>query len=226
MNAVLYYSNTGQSKRVAEYLAQQTSFELYDIVGLTECVLDTAILVFPVHCQSVPDIVKDFLARLTVNNLAVIATYGRMCFGDVLHYIQRRYNHNIIAAAYLPTKHSYLNENGFDEFERLGEIITKLNDPSPVKISKTYRNPLSDFCKGWRSRMGVKLYKDGRCDECGACDSVCDNGAIKNGKTNRKCIRCLKCVESCPQGALHFSLRLPMRVYLRKKKVDDLIIYV
>ncbi|MDE6293488.1 MAG: 4Fe-4S binding protein [Clostridiales bacterium] len=45
------------------------------------------------------------------------------------------------------------------------------------------------------------------------------------GKTNRKCIRCLKCVSECPNNALHFSTRLPMRMYLRKKKCDKLIIY-
>lgn len=225
-SAVVYYSNTGQSKRVAEYFADKTSFELCDIIGLSECVFDTVILVFPVHCQNVPDCIKHFLKRLQVKNLAVIATYGRMCYGNVLNYIQRRYDHNIVAAAYVPTKHSYLDESGFDVFDKLTPIIDKLNNSTRVKIPKTYKNPLSDFCKGWRSRVGVKLYKDGRCDNCGACNSVCVNNAIKNGKPNRRCIRCLKCVERCPKGALHFTLRLPMRVYLRKKKVDDLIIYV
>ncbi|MDE5593006.1 MAG: 4Fe-4S binding protein, partial [Clostridiales bacterium] len=52
------------------------------------------------------------------------------------------------------------------------------------------------------------------------------NNAIAYGKTNRKCIRCLKCVAQCPQNALHFSARLPMRTYLRKKKCDKLLIYV
>ena len=226
MNAVVYYSNTDQSRRVAQYFAEQTAFELFDIFDLPGYAFDTVILVFPVHCQSVPDCVKDFLKRLTVKNLAVIATYGRMCFGNVLYYIQKHYAHNIVAAAYVPTKHSYLTEDGFDGWERLDPIITKLNDPSRVKIPKTYKNPLSDFCKRWRGRMGVKLYKDERCNNCGACDSVCDNNAIKNGKPNRRCIRCLKCVNNCPQGALHFALSLPMRVYLQKKKIDDLIIYV
>ncbi|MDE7158765.1 MAG: EFR1 family ferrodoxin, partial [Clostridiales bacterium] len=216
MNAVVYYSNTGQSKRVAEYFADKTSLELFDIIGLSECVFDKLILVFPVHCQNVPDCVKHFLKRLQVNNLAVIATYGRMCYGNVLNYIQRRYDHNIIAAAYVPTKHSYLDESGFDGFDKLALIIDKLNNSTDkpnnsarVKIPRTYKNPLSDFCKGWRSRAGVKLYKDERCDNCGACDSVCDNGAIKNGKPNRRCIRCLKCVTACPNKALHFATRLP-----------------
>lgn len=66
-----------------------------------------------------------------------------------------------------------------DGWERLDPMITKLNDPSRVTIPNTYKNPLSDFFKRLRSRMGVKLYKDKRCNNCGACDSVCNNNAIK-----------------------------------------------
>ena len=226
MNAVIYHSNTGQSKRVAEYIADITAFELYDIFDLSEYVFDTAILVFPVHCQGVPAHVKDFLARLRARNLVVIATYGRMCCGNALNYIQRRYRHNIIAAAYVPTKHSYLREDGFDDFERLNGIADKLNNPTPVKIPRRYKNPLSDFCKGLRSRIGVKMFKDECCNNCGQCSEVCNNNAIKNGKTNRNCIRCLKCVKECPNKAIRFELRLPMRIYLKKKKHDDLIMYV
>ena len=226
MNAVIYYSNTGQSKRIAEYFADKTSFALCGIFDLSEYVFDTAVLVFPVHCQNAPDCVKNFLKRLSVKNLIVIATYGRMCCGNILNYIQKHYRHNIIAAAYVPTKHSYLCENGFEDFDRLNAIVSKISNPAPVKIPKMYKNPFADFGKGLRSRTGVKLYKDQNCNNCGQCNAVCDNNAINNGKTNGKCIRCLKCVENCPNNSLHFKLRLPMRLYLRKKKQNDLIIYV
>lgn len=226
MNGVIYYSATNQSKCIAEYFAEKTAFGLFDIFALTEYEFETAILVFPVHCQSVPEPVKNLLKRLRVKALAVIATYGRMCPGNVLYEIQRRYNHNVIAAAYVPTKHSYLSESGFSDFEKLNVILNKVNNPAPVKVDKLYRNPLSGICKGLRSRIGVKIYKDKRCDGCGTCNSACNYNALNFGKTNRKCIRCLKCFENCPKNALHFSLRLPMRVYLRKKKYDELIIYV
>lgn len=226
MNGVIYYSSTGQSKRIAEYFALKTGFELFDIFSLTEYEFETAILVFPVYCQNVPEYVKGFLKKLSVKALAVIATYGKMCHGNVLYEIQRRNAHNIIAAAYVPTKHSYLNDTEFSDFGSLNVILTKINNPTPVKIGKSYKNPLSGICKGLRSRLGVKIYRDGRCDGCGVCNAVCKNDAMNCGKTNRKCIRCLKCVENCPKNALHFTLRLPMRVYLRKKKCDKLIIYV
>ena len=226
MNAVVYYSNTEQSKRVAKYLADIAAFESYDIYDLTEYVFNSVILVFPVHCQSVPDTVKEFLSRLHAKNLIVVATYGRMCSGNVLHYVQNHYSHNIVAAAYVPTKHSYLDENGFDDFEKLNVIVKKLNNPAPIKLPRMYRNPLSNLCKGLRSRLGVRIVKHGNCDNCGQCGVICKNQAIKKGRTNRNCIRCLRCVEKCPRKALHYKLSLPMRVYLQKKKCDDLIIYV
>lgn len=226
MNGVIYYSNTGQSRAIAEFFSRQTAFPLFDIYELTAYEFDTAVLVFPVHCQSVPDPVKRFLESLRVKSLAVIAAYGRMCCGNVLHEIQKRYRHSIIAAAYVPTKHAYSDESGFADFDALAPIVAKLGNPAAVKIPKAYKNPLSDLCKGLRSRIGVKLYKDAsRCDNCGVCNSVCKNNAMYNGKADGKCIRCLKCVAECPNNALRFALRLPMRLYLRKKKRDRLVIY-
>ncbi len=226
VNVVIYYSNTNQSKRIAEYIAQQSGFPLYDIFDLTEYTFDTVILVFPVHCQNIPQPVKILLDRLRTKALIPIATYGKMCCGNVLYEIQKRYNHIITAAAYVPTKHTYLHENEFADYESLNPILSKINSRDKIVIPKTYKNPLSNICKGLRSRMGVKIYKDSKCNNCGKCNAACNNNAIAYGKTNSKCIRCLKCVEQCPQKALHYISRLPMRLYLRKKKYDKLIIYV
>ena len=226
MNAVVYYSNTGQSMRIAEYLAQQTDFPLLDIFELTECNFDTTVLVFPVHCQNIPKPVKAFLAQLHTNALIPIATYGKMCYGKVLYEIQRHYTHKITAAAYVPTKHTYLDENEFTDFECLNPILSKINSINSITIPKTYKNPLSNICMSLRSRMGVKIYKDNKCNNCGLCNEICNNNAITYGKTNRKCIRCLKCITQCPNNALHFTTRLPMQLYLRKKKCDKPIIYI
>lgn len=226
MNAVIYYSNTVQSKLIAEYVAQKSSIPLFDIFELTEYQFDTALLVFPVHCQNVPKPIKTLLERLHVKALIPIATYGKMCYGNVLYEIQKHYHHNITAAAYVPTKHSYIEENSFSDFESLNPILDKISSLDKIILPKAYKNPLSNICKGLRSRMGVRIYKDNNCNNCGKCNAVCNNSAITCGKTNRSCIRCLKCVEQCPQHALHFTTRLPMRTYLRKKKCEKLIIYV
>ncbi|MBD5100598.1 MAG: hypothetical protein HDT29_04950 [Clostridiales bacterium] len=33
-------------------------------------------------------------------------------------------------------------------------------------------------------------------------------------------------MNACPKGALKYKLRYPMRVYLKKKKKDNLVIYI
>lgn len=226
MNAVLYYSATGQSERIARYIAEKTAFEIADILSVGQNEFEDAVLVFPVHCQNVPTLVEKRLAEITVENLTVVATFGRMCHGNVLQEIQKRYRHNIVAAAYIPTRHSYLSDDEFDRFDELQPLWDKILNPSPISVPASKKNPLSDFFKEWRSRVGVKLYRDDACDGCGVCSSVCHFGAIVNGKPNKKCIRCLSCVAHCPKHALHAVNRFPMRLYLNKKKTDKLEIFV
>lgn len=226
MNAVLYYSNTGESKRIAEYIADKTGYALTDITAVKEYAYEYAVLVFPVYCQNVPQAADKFLPRLQAEHLVTIATYGKMSYGNVLNEIQRRYAHRIIAAAYVPTKHAYLNEPRFDDFEKLAPLLDKLKSPTAVTIPKSHKNPLSNFAPAWRSRQGVKIIRSEACNGCGECERNCPEQAIQNGKPNRKCIRCLRCVESCPQKALSVKLRSPLRNYLKKPKTTDLIIYV
>ena len=226
MNAVIYYSNTGACRRIAEYLGDKSGFELRDIYGVESFVFDTAVLVFPVHCQNVPDAVKDFLSRLKVKALAIVAAYGKMSYGNVLYEVQNKYPHNIAAAAYVPTKHAYLDGEDFEDFEKLDPLLEKLKNPAAVKIPKSRKNPFANFAPKLRSRAGVKLYADAACNGCGICTAVCNTGAIKNGKPNKNCIRCLKCVSHCPQKALHFKCGLAMRLYLNSRKRDKLILYI
>ena len=226
MNAIVYYSNTGQSKRIAQYLADKSGYRLCDLYDLKEYSFDNLALVFPIYSQSLPYAVKSFLSKIQTQNLTLVATYGRMCHGNALHEAQKKYKHNIVAAAYIPTKHSYLQESEFDDLESLDRIIEKMLAPSPISIPRSYRNILSYLIKNQRSRMGVKIYKTQNCNDCNICSQICSNNAINNGVTNKNCIRCLKCVNACPGGALKYKLRYPMRVYLKKKKQDKLVIYI
>lgn len=225
MNAVVYYSNTNESKHIAEYFAEQLQFTLVGIAN-AESKYENAVLVFPVHCQNTPQAVAKFLSRLTAQNLTLIATYGKMCHGNVLYEIQQKYKLNIVAAAYVPTKHAYLDEPRFNNFAGLRKAVDKAQNPSAIKIPKAYKNPLANAFKGLRSRIGVKIVKNDDCDNCGLCKTSCLQGAINNGKTNRNCIRCLKCVASCPKQALTFKTTTAMSAYLKKKKQDELKIYV
>lgn len=227
MNAVFYLSYTGQSKRIAEYICERAKCPLSEAREANAEEYDVVFFVFPVHCQSLPRAVKSALRRLRAKYLIPVATYGKMCHGDVLRDVSKYCNCEIIAAAYVPTKHSYIaDDTEFDDFCALDALFAALDEPKPINIPKSYKNPLSCFFPRLRSRMGVKLYKTVACDGCGACESACDEGAIKNGRPNGKCMRCLKCVAACPHGALRFRCRSLMNKYLGKEKVCDLEIYV
>ena len=227
MNAVAFYSNTGQSKIIAKYFVNQLGYPLTDIEAEYSKHYQNLVLVFPVHCQNIPDIVKAFLKNVSIDNLTVIATYGKMCCGNVLYEIQKNYQKNIVAGAYIPTKHSYIdNDDGFFDFEKLKPLVEKIKNPSYIKLPRLYKNPLADIFPKLRSRLGLTIRKSANCVGCDLCAERCPFGAIKAGETNGRCIRCLRCVESCPQKALKIKLGLPLKLYLRKKKSNKTIIYI
>ena len=227
MNAVVFYSNTGQSKAIAAYFANQLGYPLADMEIKCAEYYQNLVLVFPVHCQNIPDIVKSFLKNISVENLTVVATYGKMCCGNVLYEIQKNYQKNIVAGAYIPTKHSYIdNDDAFCDLDELKPIVEKVKEPSYIQLPRLYKNPLADIFPKLRSRIGLAIQKSENCNGCNLCAERCSFGAIKSGTTNRKCIRCLKCVESCPRQALKIKLGMPLKLYLRKKKSNKIIIYV
>ena len=144
MNAVVFYSNTGQSRSVAEYFANKLCYSLIDIESGYENFYKNLVLVFPVHCQNIPDIVKAFLKKVNLENLTIIATYGKMCCGNVLYEIQKKYQQNIVAGAYIPTKHSYIMDDDiFQDYEALNTIVEKIKNPSYIQLPKLYKNPIA-----------------------------------------------------------------------------------
>ncbi|MDE5789051.1 MAG: hypothetical protein K2H78_01405, partial [Clostridia bacterium] len=68
MDAVIYYSCTGNGKRVAEEIAEKTAFEVLELTdGTIDRILslnfNTAVIVFPVHCQSYPAFMRSLFKR-------------------------------------------------------------------------------------------------------------------------------------------------------------------
>ncbi|MBE6532155.1 MAG: hypothetical protein E7676_01440 [Ruminococcaceae bacterium] len=227
MNAVVFYSATGQSELIAKYFAKKLCYPVLNIENIEDRRYESLVLVFPVHCQNIPYVVEDFLKTAEVEHLTAVATYGKMCPGNVLYEIKKEFGFNIVAGAYIPTKHSYVDGDvGFADFDKLEPIFEKIKNPSPIELPRLYKNPLANLFPRLRSRFGLKIYKDSNCKSCGICDENCHFEAIKDGVTNYKCIRCLKCVKACPQGALHFKARLPLRIYLKKRQINKTIVYI
>lgn len=225
MNGVVYYSNTGQSRMAARYLAGEIGWPVFDLEQAPR-EYEVLALVFPVHCQNIPTEVVAFLNRVNARYLVAVATYGRMWHGNVLQELQRRCPIPMAAAAYLPAKHAYLPEDDDVDCSGLDPLLQKLRHPAPVTIPRSFKNPLSGLLPGLRSRMGVRLERSDRCNNCGICDRICPNGAMVHGVPNGNCGRCLRCVSLCPQRALHTHPVGPMKWYLRKPKTNQVKIYL
>ncbi len=228
MRAVVYFSNTGESKKIAAYLAERTGFSLRALEECKITAFERLILVFPVYCQNVPVPVCNFLKQTKSEGFTAVATYGRMCHGNVLKELQKKYGtqHSLIAAAYVPTKHTYLKEESFFALERLEPLVMKQQSGERIEFPSSYKNPLANFAMSWRSRIGVKIAKNNRCIGCGLCARECAYKAMQKGKPNKNCVRCLRCVAQCPVQALEFSCRAPLKMYLKKKKKDNLVLYI
>ena len=170
-NAVCFYSETGETKRIAGYFAKETGYPLTDITekGIAKTkaketetfYYDNLFLCFPVHCQNIPGLVRNFLSESKINNLTVIATYGKMNHGNVLYEVQKKYRKNIktiVAAAYIPTKHSYITgDKSFDDFGVLKPVAQKIKNPSGIILPKLKKNPLANLFPKRRSRIGIKI---------------------------------------------------------------------
>lgn len=223
MNAVLYFTCSGQSKLAAEKISEKLGFSLIELRKDMNASYDTAVIVFPVHCQSIPKPLKAILKKITVKNAALVATYGKENPGNALLCVAKYFT-NIVAAAYLPTKHTYKDEIS-DIPDLPPEFYKKIAVPYGITIPKRKCTPFSNFLPSFRSRIIIKIKKLETCNGCEVCTSVCPADAIKNGLINSKCIRCLKCVCNCPQKALVVKQSFFLKRYLRKERINEIILY-
>ena len=185
----------------------------------------TAVIVFPVHCQSYPVFMRKFFKQLKAARVALIATYGKADAGNAIFEAAKLVSGNIVAAAYIPVGHGYLND-GFIPSELPEELIEKISDPSTVTIPRRRKTPFAGFLPSLRSRTLVKIKRSEKCVGCNICGNECPAGAIEKGKINSKCVRCLKCVSSCPHGALTFKKARILARYLKNRNRNETIIYL
>ena len=108
MIRIYCFSGSGHSLAVAKELSQMLDCEIRpnDNKTATE---DTAAVVFPVYCQNIPKPVKRFLKGLEAKYVALIATYGKISYGNVLYEAQKLLHRLVIAGAYIPMGHTYLD---------------------------------------------------------------------------------------------------------------------
>lgn len=228
MTAVYCFSGSGHSMAAAAYLAGKLNCGLYEIWAEAERMpmADTAVVVFPVYCQNIPGPVSGFLKEMTAQYVVLAATYGKISYGNVLAEAQKLVRGQVIAGAYIPMGHTFLDGDTDFDADALAPILERVQTPQPVIIPRTKKNPLADVFPGLRSRMGVQLIKGSGCTRCGICEANCPVGAISGGKAGSKCIRCLRCVTNCPQHALRYKNRRILQWYLEMYEKEEYVLYL
>ncbi len=224
MNAVIYWSNTGESLKIAKYISEKTGYELCELMSLKEKNFDDIFLVFPIHYQSVPTTIVRPLKGLKFHKAVLVLTYGKMKHGDVLNEAQNILYGSVVGGAYIPCKHTYLlNDKSFNEFDKLDNIIALIDRDTEAIFTKQKRNIFAKILPNTRHRLSVTIYKNDDCINCGECNKVCSH--IHNGVVDKHCIRCLKCYFACPHDALEFELSPLLKDYLKGQKKKEIEIY-
>lgn len=232
-NAVVYFSASNESKRVAEYFSKKTNFQLIDLTSYKNrnnfdysINFNNLVLCFPVYSQNIAEPIKEIMEKIKTNNVILIATYGRMGTGNVLNEASKYFD-NVIGAAYIPTKHTYLDNERFNDFNKLDSLVDRIVSKEKTSISLPVRKKsiFANVSPKKRSQLSVKITLNTNCIDCGNCSDLCPTNSIKNGKIDKTCIRCIKCVTECPSKALDVEYSFPLRKYLKIEKTNELIVY-
>jgi protein involved in ribonucleotide reduction len=215
---VYYFSGTGHSKAVADYFSCRLNVEFIAIN--TDCHIHDriSIVVFPVYCQNVPKVVSQFLKNIKSEYVGIVATYGKISFGNVYIDAFKKCGSTPLFAAFVPMEHSCFidlkNINRYFRNSDLDSVFDRIKSPRRASVEKYLKNPFADFLPHMRSRLSIKIVKNNNCISCNHCGINCLHKGIRNGKTNFNCIRCLGCVASCPKDALEIKRSLILNIYL------------
>jgi ferredoxin len=227
MTTVFWFSGSGHSYAVAKALSDILDCGVERIGDQQDlpCKREVAVVVFPVYCQNIPNPVAKFLKNLYADHIALLATYGKISYGNVLHEAKNMVHGEVIAGAYVPMGHTFRGEDCFFQSDFLLPFAERIRLSQKADIPKTPKNPLADIFPALRSRMSVRITKNELCNECGLCTESCPMRAIQNGKINAKCIRCLRCVTICPPNALQFKNIWILEKYLKAYNKEEYILY-
>lgn len=226
MTAIYCFSGSGHSMAVAGYFSERLHVEVTEICRDVQASADTAIVVFPVYCQNIPPVVVSFLRELKAKSIVIVATYGKISYGNVLWEAARITKADVIAAACVPVGHSFLGEGTQFDSEPLEPIFLRMENPKSVKIPKKIKNPFASFFPAWRSRVGLKLTRGDGCEACDLCGQRCPMGAMEKGTIKGSCIRCLRCVTVCPSSALELKQRTLLKIYFKQKRKGKFVLYL
>lgn len=229
LNAVVYLSYTGYTRKVAEYLAKKSGWPIYE-VGSAALPFQFENLLFfaPVHGERLTEEAFRFLENVEARKVAIVLTFGRTWHGNAIEDAARKLSLPLVGAMYLPAPHSYLPQDDYEmPLKEAETILRAFRKDGPLVLPKEKDTFGRWFFPKWRARAGAKVALIGRCTGCMACEKACHFHAIHKGMVDgTRCIRCGACVSSCPEKALTFHLSPFLKAYLKRKRDEKVTIYL
>ncbi|MBE6887034.1 MAG: 4Fe-4S dicluster domain-containing protein [Ruminococcaceae bacterium] len=199
---IIYFSGTGNSKFVADYLAEKledTTVSLNNLLKKGDKLVCSSekpyIIVAPIYAWRLPSAVEEILKKSELSGCKTaycVATMGENS-GNADKYIEKIFTDkgmNFTGFTGVPMQNNYL----------LMEVMpdkTVVSEQFPAVISKL--NLIADKIK-----HGTILHKDDKTPlpalMSGLVNRGFNNFMLKNQKysVNEKCILCSKCIQLCP----------------------------
>lgn len=231
---IFYFSGTGNSKWIAEFLAKKTNDEAFDLVKYKTKRIkispDTKKigLVYPVYAFNTPVIVRKFAQRLIIPKNVFVYAIANCASesGNSLQSLKKIFPYN--SAYCLAMPNNYILGCGVDtpyEAEKkvldakleLVRIAKEINEEKEVfedKYSNILQRIVAPLSESIMKLLynGAKNFKVNReCIACQICANDCPMDVIKMVDNKpvwdpkATCILCLKCISYCPVNAIDYG---------------------
>lgn len=220
---VIYFSPTGGTQKVSNFLAQElsntsTSIDLSDYrtdfqnIALSN--EDIALIAVPSYNGRVPALASARIQQIQGNGAKAIlvCVYGNRAYEDTLVELQdivKNAGFSVVAAVAAIAEHSIAhkyatNRPDQDDYKQLKEFAEKIRNKLNVQ---NFTEPVIPGNRPYKtiSPTGIVPKATSKCTKCGLCASRCPANAIdKNDPTKvhkNACISCMRCISVCPYHA-------------------------
>lgn len=232
---IYYFSATGNSKHVANRLAESLNESLtpvLDVLGKEIPVDDRMILVYPNYCGGVPSVIRQFLQKNVFQiskdaKLILVITYGNNTGASssiATKYFKKNTKRTFDAMYSVKMPDNWTPVFDLTNAEEVAEINRKADEEIDGIIRKIKMGIDGDHVNDKLGKFMEAVYPgfykslsqtshlsvEDTCIGCGLCAQNCPVSAIKikNGKptwTKKNCIMCLGCLHRCPKFAIQYD---------------------
>jgi len=223
---ICYFSATGNSKRVAERIAEAIGETAVSIEGLdpSEVKGKSMSLVSPVYFWTVPAIVQRFLLKAEPAELGfLVVTYGTTT-GHFQHDAEKILDLKFPASYQVHMPDTWTSEYDLSDSVKVEEQVAESEKEIDSVIDSIKKGEKGTFITKTKSAMTKKLSDkafnlarmtqnfilDEGCTGCGLCAERCPDKAIEmvDGRPEwvmARCEICFRCLHHCPAFAIQYG---------------------